>query len=348
MRASPPPRRLATWITALLLVCAGCAGSGSRGSAAGPAPGAAVGAPVRVNGPRPEPPATIAEWSVTMRDDDDDLDVGLQTRYGRADGLRVDTWVYPVVWPEAVCRVECLEVWVTREADEFRDLAPAQLLELGYFSAMELIGDDTLPPLGPDLTRTRHLAYAVTNAAGDEGRSDYILAAGHGYRLKVRLTDYEGLASETTARDVFAGYAHGMSWPYECPSGAPPETEAIHMESTTDVPVNRMAGIIDSVLAAGGHELKSRNGAFSTVASFDWPEETEPETWHGEVNPGYQLLVLLEPRQDSTAYAVEAHVVCDIGDPRGFEPGSVMSNLRIIAAVSLSARIAEAIEAEPR
>jgi len=341
------PRARRPGLLAALLLGSACAGPSAAPSGGDLGPRELTEPPVRINGSKPRPPDVIPGWTPVYQEEET-VDLGLQTRYQRADGLLADTWVYPVVWPDALCRLDCLEGWITQEADEFRDFAPEQLIAAGRYSAMEVLADDTLPAPAPGLTPVRHLAFRVEDEGGNVGRSDFLLAGGHGYRLKVRLTDYNRRAADTTARDLFFAYAAGVVWPYECLLGLPPVDDAPRMETTVDVAPQRMVEIIDSLLADAGHQLKSRNGAWSTVASFEWPEGTAPEAWHGEASPGYQLLVLLESRQDSTAFAVQGSVVCDIGDPQAFEPGSVMSNLRLIVALTFTAKITEVLEGSRR
>lgn len=300
-------------------------------------------APALVRGLRPAPPDSLPGWTLVERETEA-LDVGVFTRFRRDDGLQVDTYLYPVPWPEAVCPVACVQRSVDREADDFRDVIAPRLPQLGSFAEVRLASDEVLPSATSGMTDTRHLSFEVVDRDGREGFSEFLVAGAHGYRLKLRMTDFSGVSSRAVARAAFAGFADGVRWPYECRFGAATTADVPALDTHFDQPVRAVARAIDSVLAAGPHELKSRSGAWVGAPRFEWPEAMALDDRPAGQSPGYQLLVMLRERSDSTFYSVAAPVVCNAEPGYDAEGDGLAEAFRRAVANPLAAEIRRAVE----
>jgi hypothetical protein len=316
---------------ALLLLS--CGRSAVETPAAVPAPSTASSQPlVVIRRDRPQAPASVGEYTQTQQEFGG-LKEGSHTRYRAPDGVELDIFVYPIPWPDALCASTCAADWVAEEARAFAAEAPSELVRLGYFPSMVLETDSMLAFADSTISTGRHLMFVVTDAEGRRGRSDYLLTSHHGYRIKLRLTDFEGRTDSLTALEFFRALLAQIEPPYVCALGPAKAVPGLGIESILDHEFSTVAVAVDSLMRTRKWELKfADTGVWTTVPQFTWPANSESESWHGDVHPGYQVLVQAERRGDSTAFSVHSPMVCEIGD-QGIVDGQPLSRtLQLLVA----------------
>ena len=130
-------------------------------------------------------------------------------------------------------------------------------------------------------------------------------------------------------------------------SEGPADDTSILVGATVVAPRPVIRHTVDSVLADLGYSIsvaESRLDQWVTVPRFTWPPGSEHDPWHGDVNPGVQVIVDLAPAHDSTRVSVAASAVCAIESAEaGGRAGSVERTLETVTAVQTASRIAGAL-----
>ena|SRR2546422_7138015 len=113
----------------------------------------------------------------------------------------------------------------------------------------------------------------------------------------------------------------------------------------------RTSAAIDSVLLNLGYQIDKgapRPGSWVTMPRFRWPTGTERDSWHGDRNPGVQLLVYATAKGDSTLLDVAARVVCvlDSAEQDG-RPGSAAETLKVTAAMQVISEVTAYLKKRP-
>jgi len=292
----------------------------------------------RVYGVRPEAPDTVSEYVVVGREFRD-LNSGSHARYESPSGLLIDVFIYPLPWPDAICQDECATQWANEEARGFAEYAPADLVQRGYFSSMTLEVDSTVEFLLPGVSAGNHLVFRIADEAGEEGRSDFVIAVYNGYKIKLRLTDTSGVVAPSTAIDFFAVLLREIRPAYECALGSASGGTGMGIESAYGIDSVLMSAAVDSLILAQGLEMKfTGNGVWTSVPQFGWPDGLEEGHWSREANPGYQVLIRTAGRGDSTAFSIYAPTVCENGEVDMADGTSLSTMLQLLATSALAVK----------
>ena len=150
------------------------------------------------------------------------------------------------------------------------------------------------------------------------------------------------IALAATAPRPLAAQQVDSAPPPACRNGAADEA-ATMVSVVLPQPLRVIAAEVDSALHTLGYALspaESSPGQWVTVPRFVWPAGSEAEPWHGDENPGVQLVVDLAVEKEGTRFSVAASAVCRVREPDGVE-----TQLETAAALQVASSVATRLNA---
>lgn len=132
-------------------------------------------------------PDALGGFAFQERHDFPDPRMGTNLRYTRADGMRVDIYVYPGPPADSSCPRSCAERQAQTETLEFAAHLP-ELVRRGHYLQASVASDEAIqPPAGAAWRAGRHL-IANVDVRGEQRESHFYLFLFPGYEVKVRAT----------------------------------------------------------------------------------------------------------------------------------------------------------------
>jgi hypothetical protein len=128
-----------------------------------------------------------------------------------------------------------------------------------------------------------------------------------------------------------------------CPAG-PADEEGINISVTVGAHPTRVAAVVDSLLAAGGYQVRSSPegaGRWSIVPRFTYGDDVRGEAWVVDPHPGVQVMVDAEAEADSTALRIAARSLCKVEGGGEMDAGRMVE---MLAAMQLAAGVTSTLD----
>jgi hypothetical protein len=155
-------------------------------------------------------PDALGAFAFQERHDFPDPRLGTNIRYTRADGMRVDVYLYPGPPADSSCPQSCAEQQAQSETRDFAAHLP-DLVGRGHYRQASVASDEPIqPPAGAAWRAGRHLVANV-DVQGEARESHFYLFVFAGYEVKVRATyapsDERRQAVEALVADALVKFA---------------------------------------------------------------------------------------------------------------------------------------------
>ncbi|HEX8851035.1 MAG TPA: hypothetical protein VF761_16005 [Gemmatimonadaceae bacterium] len=282
-------------------------------------------------------PDSVGVFARTERKDFDDPSLGSMFRYTRADGMRVDVFVYPGPDLATDCPTDCAVKLLDAEVANFVSAFP-EMIKRGYTDSIAVVTSRTLTPEPADRWRMGRYLRLRMVTKGVVQSSDFYLYYLPDIRVKLRASYPVDSANAIAVGDFARRVIPAFVMTPAVASADRAEEKHVEIGVTLAGSPSQLFTQLVAALGRQGYTIADSSraeGRIVTAPFMGWPKGSEKEVWHGKDSPGVVITVALTPKGDSTAVEIRGRSPA----VAGWKDADVASQLELISVVMVAGEL---------